>query len=269
MEPESEVAALRAEVAKLRRQASASRREVAVWRELALREKCCLTALPEELLQHIVNFIPLAFQIARKAQTCKAISVAVYNALKARPFSSEVVTLDEHTDAVEGVAAAPDGRVVTGSEDKTVKVWRDGACVRTIKAHDDWVRSVAVLPGASRFVSASDDGTAKLWTLDVALERGAWVGTYDIFGCVNCVAALPDGVHFVIGLSQNSRVALREDASQMARPDEHEAVVEYLREEAKPLTELPPAERAIRKVRAAKLAERQQQEALQRMPNLL
>ena len=55
----------------------------------------------------------------------------------------------------------------------------------------------------------------------------------------------------------------------MARPEEHEMVVEYLREEGKPLTELPPAERAIRKVRAAKLAERQQQEALQRMPNLL
>ncbi len=64
-------------------------------------------------------------------------------------------------------------------------------------------------------------------------------------------------------------VALREDASQMARPEEHEAVVAYLKEEGKPLAELPPAERAIRKVRAAKLAERQQQEALQRMPNLL
>ena len=64
-------------------------------------------------------------------------------------------------------------------------------------------------------------------------------------------------------------VALREDASQMARPEEHEAVVAYLKEEAKPMAELPPAERAIRKVRAAKLAERQQQEALQRMPNLL
>ena len=55
----------------------------------------------------------------------------------------------------------------------------------------------------------------------------------------------------------------------MARPEEHEAVVAYLKEEAKPLAALPPAERAIRKVRAAKLAERQQQLALQRMPNLL
>ena len=32
------------------------------------------------------------------------------------------------------VAAAPDGSVITGSSDGTVKVWRDGACERTIKA---------------------------------------------------------------------------------------------------------------------------------------
>ena len=106
-------------------------REAAL-REAALRERpCLLTALPEELLQHIVDFIdPLAFHIARKAPlTCKAISVAVYNALKARLLLSEVVTLDEHTQSVYGVAAAADGRVVTGSHDKTVKVWRE----RTVK----------------------------------------------------------------------------------------------------------------------------------------
>ena len=91
------VAALRAEVAKLRRQLSAKNRDVAVWRELALREKCCLTALPPELLQYIVDFIdPFAGDVARKALTCKAISVAVRNALKARPFSTEVVTLAGH-----------------------------------------------------------------------------------------------------------------------------------------------------------------------------
>ena len=37
---------------------------------------------------------------------------------------------------VRGVAAAPDGRIITGSYDHTVKVWRDGACERTIQAHD-------------------------------------------------------------------------------------------------------------------------------------
>ena len=119
---EAENAALRAEVAKLRRQASASRREVAVWRELALREKCCLTALPEDVLQYIVGRIPLAHHIARKAPTCRVISVAVRNALRARQFSTEVVTLAGHTGTVEGVAAVPDGRVITGSSDNTVNV---------------------------------------------------------------------------------------------------------------------------------------------------
>ena len=106
MEPESEVAALRAEVAKLRRQLSAKNRDVAVWRELALREKCCLTALPEDVLQHIVLRIQLAHHIARAAPTCKVVSVAVRNAIKARKFSTEVVTLAGHTDWVRGVAAA-------------------------------------------------------------------------------------------------------------------------------------------------------------------
>ena len=52
-----------------------------------------------------------------------------------------------------------------------------------------------MLPGGARFVSGSDDGTAKLWTLDGALER-----TFEVGSCVLCVAALPDGVHFVVGL---------------------------------------------------------------------
>ena len=56
-------------------------------------------------------------------------------AMKLRRFSGEVVTLAEHTDGVLCVAAAPDGRIITGSFDYTVKVWRDGACERTIQAH--------------------------------------------------------------------------------------------------------------------------------------
>ena len=64
------------------------------------------------------------------------------------------------------LAAVPDGRVITGSVDDTVKVWRDGACERTIQAHR-FVKAVAVLPGGARFVSGSSDGAPrKLWTLD-------------------------------------------------------------------------------------------------------
>ena len=72
----------------------------------------------------------------------------------------------------------------------------DGACERTIQAQ--YVTAVAVLPGDARFVSGSLDCTAKLWTLDGDLER-----TFAVGSNVLCVAALPDGVHFVVGLSKD------------------------------------------------------------------
>ena len=80
----------------------------------------------------------LAHHIARAAPTCKVVSVAARNAIKVRQFSGEVVTLEWARSRVMCVAAAPDGRVITGSNDRTVKVWRDGACERTIQAHTGW-----------------------------------------------------------------------------------------------------------------------------------
>jgi WD40 repeat protein len=152
-----------------------------------------LTDLPADVVQHIVVRFTLAHHIARAAPTCKVVSVAVRNAIKERKFSSEVVTLAGHASLLNCLAAA-DSRVITGSEDKTVKVWRDGACEHTIEAHTESITAVAVLPGGARFVSIGYDFTAKLWTLG-ALER-----TWELHGEAYCVAALPDGVHFVVGV---------------------------------------------------------------------
>ena len=153
-----------------------------------------LADLPTDLLVFILYRLPLAHDIALASLTCHAICDAAKLALKARPYSGEVVTLAGHTDQLQGVAATPDGRVITGSWDQTVKVWREGACERTIEAHTDYVWAVVALPGGTRFVSGSHDGTAKLWTLDGALER-----TFEVGSWLQGVAALPDGVHFVVG----------------------------------------------------------------------
>ena len=89
--------------------------------------------------------------------------------------------------------------MVTGSQDKTVKVWRGPwpvtHLVRTIEAHTDTVRALAVLPGGGRFISGSLDGTAKLWTFDGVLER-----TFAVGSAVYSNAALPGGAQFVVGL---------------------------------------------------------------------
>ena len=77
----------------------------------------------------------------------------------------------------------PDGRrVVSGSLDKTLKVWdvETGECVTTLKGHSGCVNGVAVFPDARRVVTASTDKTLKLWgvaPVSVDLSKLALVRT--------------------------------------------------------------------------------------------
>ena len=155
-----------------------------------------LIELPADVLGLVLYQLPLAHDIALTGLTCRALCDAAKLAIKLRPFSGEVVTLAGHTSSVHALAVAPDGRVITGSWDRTLKVWRDGVCERTIhQAHTRDVDCVAMLPGGTRFVSGAGGGSVKVWMLDGGLEttvqfRADFVPT---------VAALPDGMHFVVG----------------------------------------------------------------------
>jgi WD40 repeat protein len=74
------------------------------------------------------------------------------------------MTLRGHSDKVHGMAVSPDGkRIVSGSVDKTVKVWdtATGAELMTLRGHDDWVGSVAFSPDGKRIISGSGDNTIK------------------------------------------------------------------------------------------------------------
>jgi WD40 repeat protein len=157
-----------------------------------------LVDLPADVVQYILLRIELAHHIARAAPTNKVISVAVRNAIRARGFSAEVVALVGHEDIVLAVAVAPDSRVITGSWCTRVKVWLNGACERTIHWHALRVNAVAVPPGGARFISGSEDKTAKLFNFGGELER-----TFKVGSPVKCVVALPDGVHFVVGLGSD------------------------------------------------------------------
>ena len=74
-----------------------------------------LLELPADVLGLVLYQLPLAHDIAAVAPTCRALCDAAKLALKLRPFSGEVVTLAGHTHTVTCVAAAPDGRIITGS----------------------------------------------------------------------------------------------------------------------------------------------------------
>ena len=150
--------------------------------------------LSADVLALIIAKLPFSRKMIDKAPTCRAFAHAVRLAVQAH----RRVCYEGHRRGILAVAAASDGHLITGAMDKTIKVWRTGKCVFTTKdeapGHSNDVNALAVLPGGVRFVSCSDDGTAKLWRIDGTLER-----TFHVNRGVLNVAVLPDGAHFVVG----------------------------------------------------------------------
>jgi WD40 repeat protein/serine/threonine protein kinase len=78
----------------------------------------------------------------------------------------EIKTLRGHGGGINSVAFSPDGqRIVTGSFDKTAKVWdaANGKELLTLKGHTGSVFSVAFATDGKRIVTGSEDQTAKVW----------------------------------------------------------------------------------------------------------
>lgn len=104
-----------------------------------------------------------------------------------------------HTDYIRSVSFSPDGRsIVSGSNDKAIRVWDAGACcsphmlaiplprvadsmlaasatleLKSEKqgAHTDYIPSVAFSPDGSSIVSGSRDNTIKVWDAGTCLPR--------------------------------------------------------------------------------------------------
>lgn len=83
------------------------------------------------------------------------------------------VTFAGHEQAVFAACFAPDGQsVVTGSQDKTTKLWDlEGNVLMTFSGHTEPVTAVNFSPDGQYILTCSWDGTAKLWDRSGVLQR--------------------------------------------------------------------------------------------------
>ena len=96
-----------------------------------------------------------------------------------------------HSSTVNCIIILPDGRVVSGSSDSSLRVWdpSTGQCLQSLEGHSASVRCVAVLPDG-RVVSGSKDSSLLVWDPSTGQCLLSLEGHS---GSVSCVAVLPDG----------------------------------------------------------------------------
>ena len=110
-------------------------------------------------------------------------------------------TMEGHSQMVHCSVVLPDGRFVSGSYDKTLRVWdaASGACERVLEGHTSSVVCVSVLPDG-RVVSGSSDNALRMWDAASGACERVLEGH---LSWVRCVSVLPDG-RVVSGSSDNT-----------------------------------------------------------------
>eukprot|EP00918_Siedleckia_nematoides_P018057 GHVU01038633.1.p1 GENE.GHVU01038633.1~~GHVU01038633.1.p1 ORF type:complete len:298 (+),score=68.37 GHVU01038633.1:1557-2450(+) len=132
-----------------------------------------LPSRPGDVQRFPTNPTPRIHKFERAVEYTRALNAAKLEKIFSKPF---VGALDGHTDSIKCMALGK-GKLAdlhTGSCDGEIRLWHTGRkeCVRAIKAHDGFVRGMAVDSTDTSLFSVGDDKQIKQWRVlpNVLLE---------------------------------------------------------------------------------------------------
>jgi hypothetical protein len=154
--------------------------------------------------KNIASFLTVleAIRFGEVNKTCNRIgnvrSRCAHAASVFKELMKELV-LEGHTNFINSIAVMPDGRIVSGSSDRTIRVWNPAIAagqpghVVVLAGHTDFITGIAVMPDG-RIVSGSWDCTIRVWNPAIAAgQPGHVVFLEGHTDGVDCIAVMPDG----------------------------------------------------------------------------
>jgi WD40 repeat protein len=89
------------------------------------------------------------------------------------PFASSlkisplIRTLRGHTNPIMCINILSNGRIISGSRDKTLRIWdlHSGEELMLLEGHTNMVMNIIVLPDTKRFISVDNDRNLKIWEI--------------------------------------------------------------------------------------------------------
>ncbi|CAK4030291.1 Nuclear distribution PAC1 [Lecanosticta acicola] len=122
-------------------------------------------------------------------------------------------TLPGHDHSVSSVRFIPSGAagaplsgnlLASASRDKTIRIWdvTTGYCLRTLRGHGDWVRSLSPTFDGRWLLSTSSDQTSRMWDLsqpDSNAQKQTFLAHEHVVEC--CAFAPPSAYQHLAGLA--------------------------------------------------------------------
>ncbi len=134
-----------------------------------------------------------------------------------RPDGRLLRSLNGHTDSVNAIAITPDDKqVISGSSDKTLKVWnlKTGEIERSLAGHFDSVNAIAITPDSKWVISGSSDKTLIVWNQETGRKERTLIGHTD---SVNTIAITPDSKWVISGSSDKTLIVWNLETGKIER----------------------------------------------------